>query len=186
MTCRYLVVFASSHIRTEVHQPGGIHKDHFKRLVEVSQGRLEEQRKRSEPQHRHQSTNHHLTAIPQPHTGHVPAQQRQQHSQLLTRESSVSFARLIPVTLRSVVAVGKGEGTSHTAICIPSCHIPSCPSHPQGLSRRRRAITPSPPPLLRLRAETLLTPSCPCPERPLETHPETAGRFSAPGTRSSP
>lgn len=116
MTCWYLVVFASSHIRAEVHQPGGIHKDHFKRLVEVSQGRLEEQRKPSEPQHRHQSTNHHLTAIPQPHTGHIPAQQ---HSQLLTRESSVSFARLIPVTLRSVVAVGKEEGTSRAAICIP-------------------------------------------------------------------
>jgi len=39
----YLVVFAGSHISTEVHQPGGIHKDHFKRLVEVIQDRLEEQ-----------------------------------------------------------------------------------------------------------------------------------------------
>lgn len=37
---------------------------------------------------------------------------------LLTREGSASLARLIPVTLRSVVAVDRQEGTSHTSIHI--------------------------------------------------------------------
>lgn len=40
---QYLVVFAGSHISTEIHQSRGIHKDHFKCLVEIIQDRLEKQ-----------------------------------------------------------------------------------------------------------------------------------------------
>lgn len=42
-SAQYLVVFAGSHISAEVHQARGIHKNHFKCLVEVIQDRLEEQ-----------------------------------------------------------------------------------------------------------------------------------------------
>lgn len=117
------MVFASSHISTEIHQSRGIHKDNFKCLVEIIQDRLEKQTRSlvlqcitdtKTPQHCC-----HLPSLQQAHpcpgavvvqtdTGTRPLRG------LLTREGSASWARLIPVTLRSVVAVDRQEETSHT------------------------------------------------------------------------